>query len=312
MTIVANTFLTFSAIGNKESVRDVIYMISPTETPFTAAIGSSKASAVLEEWLTDALDAAAANAQLEGDDIAFSAVTPLVRLNNRCQISFKTCIVSTTQDAVKKYGRKKEFTMQIMKRSKELRRDMEFVLTNNQAPNAGNSTTARQLRPLCGWYSTNVSRGASGANGTTSAAATDGTQRALTETLVKTVLQSIWTNGGQPDMLMCGPFNRGVISGFTGNSTRIQDTSNGKLMTSIDVYGSDWGDKLKIVPNRIQRDRDLHILDTSMWEMGWLQPIHTMDLAQTGLASKGAVVGEYTLFALNEAASGIVADLTTS
>src|SRR6185312_524239 len=135
MTTIANTYLTFSAIGNREDLVDEIYMISPTDTPFQAAIGKVKARAVLHEWLPDSL----------------AAVTPPSRASNRCQISYKDVIVSGTQDAVAKAGRKTEMVYQLMKRTKELRRDMEFILCGNQAPVAGSSATARQLRPLCGW-----------------------------------------------------------------------------------------------------------------------------------------------------------------
>jgi len=312
MAIVANTFLTFSAIGNREDLADAIYNISPTDTPFMGRIGKTKASAVLHEWQTDALAAAAANAQLEGDDhTSFAAVTPTVRIGNRCQISSKDTIVSGTQDAVNKAGRKKEMVYQLLLRSRELKRDMEFVLTNNQAPVTGNSTTARQLRPLCSWYATNDNRGATGADGTSSTAATDGTQRALTEDLVKNVLQLCWTAGGEPDLLMPGAFNKTVISGFTGNQTKIQDTSDKKLVSSIDVYVSDFGTH-RVVANRFSRSRDLHVLDTDMWAVAYLRPMETVDLAKTGDATKGLIQVEYTLEARNEAASGIVADLTTS
>jgi len=312
MATIANTFLTFSAIGNREDLVDEIYNISPTDTPFQANIGKVKARAVLHEWQPDALAAAAANAQLEGDDIqTFAAVIPTTRVTNRCQISYKNVIVSGTQDAVSKAGRKKEMVYQLMKRSKELRRDIEFTLTNNQVPVTGNSTTPRQLRPLCGWYATNVARGAGGASGSTSTAATDGTQRALTESLVKSQIQAAWTQGGEPDLLMAGPFNKTVISAFTGNNTRTKDTSDKKLSAAIDVYVSDFGTH-KVVANKFSRDRDLHILTSDLWAMASLRPIQTLDLDKTGDAEKGMVLCEYTLEARNEAGSAIVADLTTS
>ena len=149
MAIVSNTFLTYAAIGNREDLADRIYNISPTDTPFMANIGKGKATATLHEWQTDSLAAAAANAQLEGDDTTFTAAVATTRLGNTCQISRKDIIVSCTQDAVNKAGRRKEMVYQMAKRAKELKRDCEFILTNNQAPVAtGNSTLARQLRPL--------------------------------------------------------------------------------------------------------------------------------------------------------------------
>jgi hypothetical protein len=218
--VIAGTFLTYSAIGNREDLADMIYNIDPVETPFQAAIDKTKATAVLHEWQTQALAAAAQNAQVEGDEAAFVAVTPTVRVQNRCQIARKTVIVSGTQDAVDKAGREGEMAYQMVLKNKELRRDMEFDLCGNQAPVTGNSTTARQLRPLCGWYATNFQRGATGANGTTVLAAVDGTQVPLTEAMIKTAMQQAWTQGGKPTMLMVGPSHKVAVSAFTGNVTR--------------------------------------------------------------------------------------------
>ena len=312
MAILTNAFLTFSAIGNREDLTDVIYNISPTDTPFMGNIGKTKAQAVLHEWQSDVLAAAAANTQLEGDDISsFQAVTATSRLNNLCQISYKNVVVSGTQDAVNKAGRQREVVYQLTKKAKELRRDMEFALCNNQAPVTGSSTVARALRPLPSWYATNTSVGAGGSNGSTTTARTDGTQRALTESLVKTTLQSAWTNGGDVNLIMSGPFNRTVISQFTGNSTRISQAPTETLVATIDVYRSDFGTH-KVVANRFSRDRDLHILDTDLFATAFLRPQQAIDLAKTGDSEKGMVLAEYTLECRNEKGSGIVADLTTS
>lgn len=311
MTIATNTFLTYSAIGNREDLADVIYNIDPVDCPFTANIDKTKATATLHEWQMQALGAAAQNAQLQGDEASFAAVTVTARLTNKIQTSWRAVSVSGTQNAVDAAGRDKEMVYQMVLKNKELRRDMEFDLTNNQAPATGNSTTAQTYRPLCGWYSTNDNRGAGGSDGTTSAAATDGTQRALTETLVKTVLQNCWTAGGNPDTLMPGAFNKTVISGFSGNTTRMQDTSNKKLVANIDIYQHDFG-TVKVVANRFSRSRDLHVLQTDLWAIAYLRKPKAEDLAKTGDADKGWIVTDYTLECRNEKGSGIVADLTTS
>lgn len=185
---------------------------------------------------------------MEGDDTtssgySFGSVTATVRLNNTCQISYKNVLVSGTQDAVNKAGRKREIVYQLMKKTKELRRDMENVLTNNHTLNqTASTTTARTLRTLIQWMgdtssppnANNVVRGSGGSNGSATAQVTDGTQTALTEKNVKTVLQACWTNGGDVDLIMPGPFNKTVLSGFTGNNTRMQDTQDGKLYSAID------------------------------------------------------------------------------
>src|SRR5262249_11911715 len=119
MAVIPNTFLTFSAIGNREDLSDAIYNISPTDTPFQNMIGKVKASAVLHEWQPDTLAAAAANAPLEGDGIStLAAATPTTRAPNRCPVSHKNGNASGTQDAVPKAGRKKEMVYQLLKRGR--------------------------------------------------------------------------------------------------------------------------------------------------------------------------------------------------
>lgn len=319
MTIASGTLLTFSAIGNREDLADQIYNISPTDTPFMGSIPSNKATAVKHEWQTDTLAAVdTSNAQLEGDEYTFSTPAVTTRCNNYTQISSKTVSVSGTQDAVNKAGRTREMVYQLMKRSKELKRDMEAIMTGNQAQvgSGANSTTARAMLSLCGWYTTNVSRGSGGASGNgTTTAATDATTgvRALNEALMKSTLQSTFTNGGDVDLIMAGPFNKQVISSFAGNVTKIQDISKsmGTLDTAIDVYKSDFGTH-KIVCNRFSRDRDLHLLTTDLWAVSYLRPMQTKDIALTGDSTKAAITVEYTLEARNQAGSGIVADLSTS
>lgn len=319
MTTVANTFLTFSAIGNREDLSDVIYNISPVEVPFSSRIGTGKATATKHEWQTQSLSAAGANAQLEGDDYSYSASNATTRVSNYTQISYKTMIVSKTQQAVNKAGRKDEMLLQLMLNAKALKRDMEYIFLNNQTPvgSGANSTTARALAPVNTWYTTNAQRGSGGANatqsgGTPTTAATDGTQRPLNEALLKAGLQSVWTAGGKSDLILCGAFNKTVISAFAGNVSRIDDSSKDKtLHSAIDIYVSDFGTHT-IVADRFSRDRDLHLLTTDLWSINTLRPMETIDIAPTGSALKGAIEVEYTLEARNQAGSAIVADLTTS
>lgn len=317
MAIIANTLLTFSAIGNRESLLDKISNISPVDTPFQSMIDETTVDATLVEWQTQTLAAAAANAQLQGDEFTFASANLTTRVSNRTQISRKTVIVSGTQDVVNKAGRQREMVLQMSIMRDELKRDKEFVLCSNQAPVTGNSTTAPQLRPLCGWYATNTSRGAGGANGTSSAAATDGTQRTLTEAIMTPVLSSAWTNGGQPNLLLTGPKQRAVISSFAAGATKFYSIEDKKLSATISVYEGDFG-IYKILASRFVRgaatsaDREVHVIDPKLWALGHLtgRKFKTIDVATTGDSEKGVILSEYTLLARNEAGSGIVADLT--
>jgi Family of unknown function (DUF5309) len=312
MAIVANTFTTYDAIGVREQLDDLIFNIAPTDTPFMSGIGKGKAANVFFEWQTDTLASAANNAQLDGDDVSsFTAVTPTVRIGNRTQISRKTLVVSATEQAILKAGRKDEVAYQVTLKMKELKRDMETALCQNTTSVTGNTTTARQTRGLEGWVATNNSLGASGVAPapSTNTAPTDGTQRAFTEALLKAVAQSVFTAGGDPDMLMVGPAQKQVVSTFTGNATRMKDAKDGELQASISVYTSDFG-TFKIAPNRFQRNRTAFLLQTDMWKLMTLRPMQVVDLAKTGDADKKLLVVEYGLCSNQEAGSGAIRDLS--
>jgi hypothetical protein len=321
------TYQTHQAKGDREDLQDAIFDISPMDTPFLSGLKRGKAKATLHEWQTDALaDATSDNAQIEGDDLAtLDTSTPTVRVGNYLQISRKSVIVSGTLDVIDKAGRKNELSYQTAKRGKELKRDMETILLSNLTSNSGGSSTARVMAPLRAWIQTNSDLGATGGNtghtsGVPAAAATDATagdQRTFTETIFKSVIESCWTNGADPDILMVGPHNKQVVSTtFSGIAQRNFDLSNvaAKPMAAIaaiDVYVSDWG-AIRVVPNRFQRERDAWILDMDYVSLKTLRPIQTIPLAKTGDAEKRLMLVEYTICVKNEAALGLCADLSTA
>ena len=308
-----NTFDTYDSIGEREDLSDVIYNISPTDTPFLSSAAKVKATAVLHEWQTDSLAAAStSNAVIEGDEATLDAVTATTRLSNSCQIMDKTVVITGTQEAVDKAGRASELAYQIAKKAKELKRDMEAQITTNNAEVTGSATAAREMGSLGAWVATNDVMGTSGTSGSVgNTARTDGTQRAFTEDLLKSVIKSVWNEGGDPTMIMVGPFNKQKLSGFTGNSTRFDAGADATLYTSVDVYASDFG-QLQVVPNRFSRDRDCYVLDMNYWGIAFLRDFSMHELSKTGDSEKRQLLVEATLESRNEAASGLVADLTTS
>ncbi len=309
-----NTFDTYDSVGEREDLSDVIYSISPTDTPFLSSAAKTKATAVLHEWQTDALAAAVTNnAVIEGDEATLDASVATTRLSNSSQIMDKTVVITGTQESVDKAGRASEIAYQIAKKAKELKRDMESTLTSNNLEVTGGSGTARQLGALGSWVITNDDMAADGASGAGAgnAAHTNGTQRAFTESQLKSVIKSVWNAGGDPSMIMVGPFNKQKLSGFTGNSTRFDAGADATLYTSVDVYASDFG-QLQVVPNRFSRDRDAYVLDMDYWGVAFLRDFSMHELAKTGDSEKRQLLVEATLESRNEAASGSVMDLTTS
>lgn len=325
MAGITNTFEVSQTVGIREDLSDIINNIAPTDTPFWTAIKQGKANNTSPEWQTDTLAAAAANAQLEGDEATFAAVVATQRLKNQTQISRKTVIVSGTNESVDSAGRDSELAYQIAKLSKELKRDIEAALCGKNPVTAAAggppTTTARTSGGFELWVTTNVNLATAGTAGvsvaktagqpTNAAALTDGTQRVFDEEDLKSVVQAAWTAGGQPTLLMVGAFNKRQVSGFTGNATRTINANDKRLQNAIDVYAHDFGE-LTVVPNRFSRDRTAMVVDPEYWELAWLRPTAMTPLAKTGDAEKRMIVCEWTLKALQEASSGKVADLVTS
>ncbi len=311
------TYTAHSAIGQREDLTDVIYNISPTETPFMSSIGKTKATAVYHEWQPDSLAAATtANAAVEGADATSATLSPTVRLGNYTQIVQKTIQVSGTLDAVNKAGRKSEKAYQLAKASAELKRDLETILLSNQGRSAGSSTTARQMGSLLSWIKTNSDFGSGGADPATIGVSTrtDGTQRTFTETLLKTVVAEVFTSGGSPKILMVGAAGKQKVSTFAGIAAqRFQAPSNKPttIIGAADVYMSDFG-TMSVVPNRFMRTRDALILDPEYAALAYLRPFQTNELAKAGDSEKTQILAEVTLEVKNEAAHGIVADLDFS
>lgn len=309
-----NTYSSYDAVGNREDLSDVIYDISPTATPFMSAIAKVSATATNHEWQTDSLAAASAtNAVIEGDEATTDASAATTRLGNQTQISDKVARVTGTQRANDSAGRADEMDYQVMKRSKELKRDIESSLLANNAKVVGNDTTARELAGVEAWIATNTSAGTGGVDptGDGTDARTDGTQRAFAESDLKNVLAACADEGGEPDLIMVGSFNKQALSAFSGNATRVTDGDQNSLNTAIHIYVSDFG-QLEVVYDRFQRDRSALVIDSSMWAMATLRDFSSYDLAKTGDTDRKQILCEYTLEARNEKANGIIADLTVA
>lgn len=320
MAVPSNTIQTVTRVGNREDLSDIIYNISPTDTPFVSAIGRETASAVYHEWQTDALVAANANNKaIQGDDLSNESRPATTRLGNYTQIFTKVVGTSTTQRAVRSAGRSDEHGYQLAKAGRELKRDLEARYTGNYAAVPPAAATAGEAAGALGFMRTNVSRGASGVSptlsGTTTgypnAAAVNGTQRAFTETLLKAAIAQAWNAGGEPSLVIMSLGQKQVAATFSGLAQSRRETGDKrlKIIAGADVYVSDVGE-LQFVPDRFCSARDALIIDPEMWAIATLDPMQKRKLAVTGLADRDAMYTEQTLVCRNDGASAVVADLT--
>lgn len=313
MAKVTNAFDTYTAKGNREDLSNIIYNISPTDTPIMSSIGRRNVSNVTFDWQTEALPSVdTANAFEEGFELSRSAATATVRVSNLCQISKRDATVTGSQQAANAAGKADEMARQMSISAKALKRDMESILSQNQAQVAGNASTARKTRALEHWLTTNVSRGTNGAAAQTATAAmTDGTQRAFTEALLKTALQTAYTNGAEPSIIVVGPVNKVKLSDFTGRSQARQNVSATTIQQAVSVYASDFGD-LKVVPSRFSRERTALLLDPEYAKVAFYRNFQQTEIAKIGDADTRMITAEWGLEMSNEAAHAAIFDLTTS
>jgi len=315
MGLPADTLTSFAAIGNREDLSDIIYDISPADTPFLSAIPKTKAAGTKHEWQTHSLTAASGtNKVLEGDDATTDAATTTARVYNYRQISDKVARVTGTQETVNKAGRRSEMAFQMEARMKELKRDVETRLLGNYASAVGGAGTEPECGGLQAWVKTNIDKAsdatASAGNGTD--IHTDGTARALQESQVEAALSLAWTNGGNPTMGFLNAFQKRKFASFSGSSTKTSDGDKKKVVNSVDIYIDPLGNEVRLVPCRQAPTDVIYFVDPEYVKFATLRDFKTHDLAKTGDSERKQIIVEYTLEVCQEKGHAAVYDLATA
>lgn len=317
-----NTFDSYDAVGNREDLQDKIYQVSPEKTPVLSAAKRMTGSNKTHEWQRDALATPNKdNAVIEGDDRTGSAITATDRVGNTMQLFDKVIVTTSTQEATKKAGRSSEMKYQLAKGMAELKRDVEASFVSINPAVAGNATTARKAGGLGVMLYTNALHNGAGAtaahtSGIPSTANTAGTNRTFTEALVKTAMQSVYTNSGEmPTMMSMTPSHKGTFSAFTGisaNRNMVKSGQQGVIVGGADVYMSDFGE-ITVVPNYVQTTaaaNQVYILNPDQLAAVYLQGFKTTPLAKTGHSDKEMISVEVTFAALSEKAHAKIDNLT--
>ena len=323
MAVITNTFQSTSAVGNREELSDIVNRITPEDTPMYSAMGKGKAKSTHPEWEIDEIRAPAANAQLEGDQYDFNAITPPERVGNHTQIFRDSWIISRTQEAVDNAGNNEKKAEAKIKTGIALRKDVELSILSNSASVGG---ATRVSGGLPSWLETNVSRGSGGANGGfdegtgLTVAETTGTQRAMTKAMFDSVMQQVFTSGGRVNDVQLSPYNKSVFVTFMSDtnvaSFRSSVDGRGKntIVGTADMYEGPYG-KVTVTPNRVMATsaavaRRAFFNDYDMLEWLWLRPLQEdPDVHVNADARAGVIVGEGTLKVKNEAGLGVIADL---
>lgn len=319
MALPTNTFTTFSAIGQREDLTDAIYNIDPTDTPFFSSIPRVKATGVKHEWQTDALDAATIQGYLEGDDATADAALPTTRLDNNCQIFRKVVSVSRTQRTVLSAGRRDEYAYQLAKRGKEIKRNIEKTMLSDNGKSAGLLAGARYLAGVQTWLTKAngsihlAATATSAGSGATVGPGTDVTVGSTTiKPYVDTVIDSLWNNGSDANVIICGSQAKSTLAGMSGIATLYREVPKGmqgNIIGGADLYTSNFGDYV-IVPDRFADANTILFLDYDYWATAELDPMEVVPLAKTGDSDRAMIVCELSLECRSPKASGKIADWT--
>jgi hypothetical protein len=323
MSVPSNTYQTYTQTNIREDLSNLIFNVDPYKTPLLNMAKKNRATQGNHEWDTDSLAAQNLNnAQVEGDDPQAQVLAPTARMGNYVQTSNKVVQLSGKSQAVVAAGGSNKMGYQLMKKSKELKRDMEGILTYNSAKNSGSSAVAATTAGMPCWLYTNVvfqssSGGANptlNANGWTDGTSTrtyNGTTTAITEAQVKQVLQDVFKSSGEsPEYALVSPANKQNISAFTGPGTRFISVEDKVLKTAVDVYQSDFGD-VKIIPDIfLAHSGDCFFINPNYIRVAYLRPFQTIPLAKTGDSDKKMLLVDYALEMGNEHAHGALYDTT--
>ncbi|MHB1176078.1 MAG: SU10 major capsid protein [Sulfuriferula sp.] len=311
---------TTPAKGLRESLADFIENISAEDTPIYSMARKGKISATFEEWQTDVLAAANPNnAIVEGADATYATPVATTRLGNYVQTARKDFKIASVLDMVNKAGRSTETKYQSYKQGNELKTDIESALSQNNVAVAATTTVAGKSASLETFAWDVVSHGSTGATAVVTAGApttaiTDGTQRALSEALVKAVLADGYGKGARYKMGVMGPTQKQAFSALSGlGSTRNNfSTMKGKqgvILGAADVYVSDFGD-IALVPSQFMRNRTILFIDPEMLEVKMGRRFKEEELAKTGDAEGRQIISDFTLVVRNPRGIGKLADLS--
>ena len=318
--------VTAKTLGDANNIRedlgDVIYNVSPFQTPFTSGIATSAVTADNHEWLTDTLAAAATNEHVEADTSITASTSTRTRKTNNVQISQKSVIVTQKAEFFDRAGIPgKEMAYQLVKVGKELQMDIELsVLSNYTAKRAATSSVAGRSASVASWIGTASNQSVGGGSGAKNGASTgatgptDGTDRDLTDPIMEGVLDGIWENSGDfSNTKIMADASRvaSIRDKLTGIANDVNsDAQTGEIYNRVAVYVSQYG-PLAIVPNKHMPANTIYILNMDTWGFGVAggKKIHTTDIATQTSAEQKLLQTYYSLEARSEEANGAIYDI---
>lgn len=288
-------YQTYDAKTNHEDLTDVLTKIGDMTTPVYSKLRKVSAKNTIHEWSTYTHDTAADNAQVEGAAYTYGTLTAPQRLSNYTQIFRKTFQVSNTQQAVDPAGMEDEYAFRVQVALEAIGRDIEKALVNGTGA-SGASGTARKLKGILAFITTNVST----AYGTATGSAASG--RNISEGELNKLIQDCYSNGGRPEWLL-GSYTQVNKLAQLMSGMRSYNDGNKEFTSAMLVYSSPFGRLAVEGDSQIPNDT-LTVLQKDMWAVAQLRPVAKKDTPETADAKNGVLIGELTLEARAEKMNG--------
>lgn len=287
--MAASVNFTYDNTSRREDLLDFIMQTTPTEHQLLTGLGVSKANDIIHQWQSDTLKAAALGGAVEGADPSYATRATPTRLTNYCQIIQVPFSVTDTERSVVHAGFSDRYTYEAQKAVTEWKNDAEYNLMRSSLV-CGNNSTARQLKGIKFWLTVT-----SNYSGTT-----------LTESILNDAMAVTWGLGVEVDAIYCGIVPKRRISAFTAGATKNVETTDKRLVNVVDVYESDAARLVKLFKHRyvtVTGDtyNDVVAIKEDLFKNAYLRKPTTRELAKTGDATNGQVIGEMTLECRNVA-----------
>lgn len=299
-----------------------LYSVTPTETPFLAAIGGlsggKRTKSVEFEWQTvDRRTSTANNSVVEGAPAPTGVARSRSNVSNVVEIHQSAVEVSyTRQAATGMYSGinigaddnpvDDELTAQISAELEAMAVDVELSFLSGTYQKPANNSTARKTRGLLTAITTNVN-----ANG--------GTGRALSKDIVDATLSTMFANGARlpqdSTVIMTGPGQKVALTNLYTTATLNQPTMTRNIGgVAVDTLVTDFG-TFGVMLNRWMPTGQIAIVDLSVCAPVWLEIpskglLFAEPLSKTGASEKWQLYGEVGLEYGPESYHGLIKDLT--
>ena len=134
----------------------------------------------------------------------------------------------------------------------------------------------------------------------------------ILKTMVDDLTESIYADGGNPDLFVCHPGTardlRDIYDVTAFVQTTLQNTEFG--MQAITTLNSQWG-PLRLVQSRFCPTGNAFILDSSRIGLYTYRPFGWHELGRTGDFKAAEVVGEFSFAVANDKAHGYMSGIST-